>query len=251
MESRIALVVALAQERRALERCLVGARHRREGALRLILGEASGHAVLLIQAGVGRGRARMAIQAVSRQYPLRGVWSLGFAGGLAEGLLPGDLVCPGAVLADDGSAGRSLDAPQAHGAVCASFDMARLPHSTGPLLTVDSPLRTPQAKQAARHRTGAVAVDMEAAAVADAAGRLGVPWLAIKGIVDSVQDPLPEFLAGCLTEQGDMRWLKLIAALLPGGGRGRVLRRLGQAADRAALGLRRGLEVGLQAWRPP
>lgn len=244
----LALVVALAQERRALQRCLGRTRHWRQDELRLVLGELAGHPVILVQAGIGRDRARHALLTASHLFTCGAAWSLGFAGGLAEALITGDLVCPAEVLQDDGLKGRSFAVAPAQAAVCAAFRGANLRAHAGPLLTVDAPLRTPQAKQAAHRRTGAVAVDMEAAGVARGARDLGIPWLAIKAVVDVVEEPLPEFLASCTTPRGDLCWRGLLRSLCAGGGRRRTLRRLARAGHRAALGLNRSLDVALRAW---
>jgi hypothetical protein len=131
--------------------------------------------------------------------------------------------------------------------VVAAISSSGLPFADGSLLSVDSPLRTPEAKRAAHRRTAAVAVDMEAAGVAEAAESLGIPWLAIKAIADTVDESLPEFLAGCTTPRGDLRWRGVLLSLGIGSRR-RALHRLGRASRLASLTLRRGLGVALDAW---
>jgi hypothetical protein len=84
---------------------------------------------------------------------------------------------------------------------------------------------------------------MEAAGVAEAARELRIPWLAIKAIVDGVDDPLPEFMAGCTGPRGDIRWRGVLASLLASGKRRRTLIRLGRASRQASRGLRRCLGV--------
>ena len=243
----IALVVALAQERRALRRCLASVRRWGADEFSGLSGRLGRHPVILVQAGIGRDRARRALLSASRRFRLRAAWSLGFAGGLANGLRPGDLVCPGAVLRDDGQAGQASPAAPARAAVAAAFSVARIPFADGFLLSVDSPLRTPEAKRAAHRRTGAVAVDMEAAGVVEAAESLGIPWLAIKSIVDAVDEPLPEFLGGCTTPAGDLRWAGVLRSLAIGSRRN-ALRRLGRASRQASPALRRGLDLAVEAW---
>lgn len=246
----IALVVALAQERRAVQRCLASVRNWRGGEFRALVGELAGQAVVVVQAGIGRDRARSALLAASDRSPLRAAWSLGFAGGLAETLRPGDLVCPGMALQDDGLRGLSFGAAPALVPVRAALAAAGMSAEPGAVLTVDVPLRTPSSKRAAHRRTGAVAVDMEAAGVAQAARTLGIPWLAIKAVVDGVEDPLPEFLAGCTTPSGDLRWRGVIESLCGSGEDRRALWRLGRASRQAALTIRRALDVALAAWSP-
>lgn len=249
MERAIALVVALDRERRPLEHHLAAARPGRAGETRLVTGVLAGQPAVLVQGGIGRDRARRALLAVAQRFPLRAAWSLGFAGGLAETLCPGDLVCPAVVLRDDGRAGQSFAAAPAQSAVCAALAAAGVQVHGGPLLTVDAPLRTPEGKRAAERRTGAVAVDMEAAGLAEAACEIGIPWLAIKTVVDAAGEPLPAFLTGCTTPGGDLRWRGLLGSLASGERR-RTLWRLGRASRRAARGLLRALDVSVAAWSP-
>ena len=245
MKRPVALVVALSTERRALERCLLARRVRHLGKLRLALGAIADQAVVLIQAGVGAARARSALLTAAREFPFRAAWSLGLAGGLADDLAPGDLVCPAVVLWDDGAQGQVLPPTAASAAIGAVLHRVH----AGPLLTVEVPLRTAQAKRTARERTGAVAVDMEAAGVATAARDLGVPWLALKAVADSARESLPEFLAGCTTPAGDLRWRGLLWSCLYGERR-RVFRRLRREAGLATFSLMRNLEPALRAGSP-
>jgi adenosylhomocysteine nucleosidase len=244
----IALIVALAQERRALRRRLSSIRAWRTEDCHGLAGRLWHEPIVLIQAGIGCDSARRALLAASRRFSIRGAWSLGFAGGLAEGFRPGDLVCPGVVFKDDGQTGQAFDAASVH-SVAAALSAVRMPPSDGPLLSVDAPLLTPEAKRAAHRRTGAVAVDMEAAGVAEAAERLGIPWLAIKAVVDTVDEPLPRFLSGCTTPRGDLRWRGVLWSLAVGSRR-RALGRLARASRPAALALQRSLEAVLFAWSP-
>lgn len=249
MDRPVALVVALAQERRPLQRRLAAARQGRAGDFRVVVGELAGRAVVLIQAGIGRDRARRALLAASHQFSFHAAWSLGFAGGLAETLCVGDVVCPAAVLQDDGRTGQSFGVAPAQADVCAALAAAGIRIHDGPLLTVDDPLRTPEVKRAAHRRTGAVAVDMEAVGVAEAARELGIPWLAIKAVVDAAGEALPEFLAGCTTAQGELRWRGLLSNLASARRR-RTLWRLHRASRQAAQGLQRAVDVAFAAWSP-
>lgn len=245
----IALVVALAQESRAVRRCLASVRGWHTEGFHGLTGRFVRQPIVLVQAGIGGDRARRALLAASGRFPFRAAWSVGFAGGLVEGLRPGDLVCPGVVLKDDGRTGQAFPVAPARMAVIAALSAASIPLADGALLSVDSPIRSPEAKRAAHLRTSAVAVDMEAVGVAEAAERLGIPWLAIKSVVDGADEPLPGFLAGCTTSRGDLRWRGVLWSLAAGSRR-RTLRRLARASRLAALALQRGLEAALPAWSP-
>jgi hypothetical protein len=88
---------------------------------------------------------------------------------------------------------------------------------------------------------------MEAGGVARAARELGIPWLALKAVVDGVEDVLPPALAGCVTPGGDLAWTGLLAGSLRGPGFWRALRQLARASRLARRSLRRGLDAAVRA----
>jgi nucleoside phosphorylase len=248
MTSPVILLVALAEERRALQGCLLD---RRGGVLDdrpLVQGRLADRDVLLLQGGIGRDRARASVLAAARRFRPQAVWSLGFAGGLTDRLRPGDLIYPAGLLDDAAPDALPLPLAPHHAAVSAALRGASLPVDTGLLLTVDAPLGTPEAKRAAHLRTGAVAVDMEAAGAAAAAQDLGIPWAALKAIVDPVEVPLAPILAKCVTPQGALNRAGLLAAALGGLPTWRALIRMGWASRRAGRNLCRGLETAFSAW---
>jgi adenosylhomocysteine nucleosidase len=151
---------------------------------------------------------------------------------------------------DDDQKILSFEAVPACATIRAALGDAGIPAESGAVLTVDTPLRTPASKHAAHRRTGAVAVDMEAAGVAQAAEELKIPWLALKAVVDGVEDPLPEFLAGCTTPSGDLRWCGVVRSLAGSREERHVLWQLGRTSRRAARTLCRALDVALAAWSP-
>lgn len=243
----VLLVVALAAERQALQG-LLQERRRQAGGKPAVRGRLAGRDLLLVQAGVGRDRAQDTVVAVAREFQVQAAWSLGFAGALSEQLRPGDLVVPGTVLDDADAGAVALAADSSHATLCAALRRAAIPVDTGSLLTAGTVLRTPDAKRAARRRTGAVAVEMEAAGVARAARDFGVPWIALKAVVDALDDPLPPFLDACTTPRGDVRWRGLVAGALAGRDAWQSLARLGRASRQAGRTLWQGLEVAFEAW---
>ncbi|HEU5394259.1 MAG TPA: hypothetical protein VFV36_05600, partial [Candidatus Methylomirabilis sp.] len=126
MTHPIAMVVALGQERRALQHSLASPLHWWSEAFHAVSGRSAGHAVVLIQAGIGRDRARRALQAAAQWFEFCAAWSLGFAGGLTEDLRPGDLVCPSIVRLDDGVSGTPFPAGPAQAGVRAALSAARI-----------------------------------------------------------------------------------------------------------------------------
>jgi hypothetical protein len=81
------------------------------------------------------------------------------------------------------------------------------------LLTTEYALETPADKSAARRATGACAVDMESSAVAQVAAAHGVPFIAVRVIVDTACDGIPQTVAGA-SRAGKLRTGRLILGLL-------------------------------------
>ena len=238
----LAVVVALGQERRALAGVLEALRAECIDEFRVTRGTLAGRPIHLIQSGIGSARAGRAAGKLLDRLPCVGVWSLGFAGGLESGLRRGDLVCADRLVRETGEGGAEGAGPPAD-RLAAALRTAGLRAHTGPVLTVGVPLRSAAAKRSAYARTGAVAVEMEASGVAEAARARGVPWVALKVILDGVEDPLPEVTARCMTVEGNLAMGGLAAVLWAGGGSLGALWRLG----RAAAGARRALREGFRA----
>jgi adenosylhomocysteine nucleosidase len=165
---------------------------------------------LVVQSGPGPERAARAAERAARE-GARLLVAWGLAGGLADGLVPGAVLLPRRVVAT--SAEPVLADAAWHVRIAAAVGERPLEHGT--LLSVSAALETPAAKRAAAAATGAVAVDMESAAVAAAAARARVPFVALRVVVDAVDDALP---------QGAERWID-------GEGRTRLAAALSAAAD--------------------
>jgi adenosylhomocysteine nucleosidase len=165
--------------------------------------------------------------------------SWGMAGGLDPVLGAGSLLLPGEVISAEGE--RFLTAPQWRSclarAVAAGHTL-----SEGALLTCAEPLVSPADKAAAFRATAAVAVDMESDAVAQVAARHGLPFLAVRAIVDTADDSLPQALTAAVVTAGTMRGQQMIGALLRSPGETAALMRLGwryRAARRSLMSVAR------------
>jgi nucleoside phosphorylase len=138
---------------------------------------------VLICAGTGRERAYAAAQALIEEFSPRVLVSVGFAGSCVSELAAGAVVVASRVV--EASSGREF--------ACAG-------QGTGTVVTLDS-LAGRAEKQQARERFGAVAVEMEAAGVADASAGHGREFAAIKAISDGAGEEM-EFLSGFVTPEG-------------------------------------------------
>jgi len=155
----------------------------------------------------------------------RALMSWGVAGGLDPALAPGELVIPGAVVAEDGG---SWPASQT---VIARLDRAiqtaEMPRSSrgmtgtsrgmtgkGAILGLDRMVLTVAEKAALFERSGAVAIDMESHRVALVAAAAGLPFLAVRAIGDPAGRALPALAARALGEDGRPRIGPVVAGLL-------------------------------------
>jgi adenosylhomocysteine nucleosidase len=133
----------------------------------------------------------------------------GVAGALDSSLSSGTLLCPEQVL--DESGGRyATDAPwraRLHRSLATTLK------ASGSLLSVREPLLTIAEKATAHQRFGALAVDMESAAVAAIAQQHSIPFITLRAIVDEAGDTVPSALNNSVDAWGRPRALGLIAAL--------------------------------------
>jgi adenosylhomocysteine nucleosidase len=139
-----------------------------------------------------------------------GLVSWGMAGGLDPHLEAGAVCLPREVIAADGRCyGTARQWRESLAALVS-------PHRTvaaGRLLTSAQPIETVAAKNVARQNTGAAAVDMESSAVAQAAAARGLPFLAVRVIVDTAGDALPSAVTAA-SQSGEVRIGPLVLALI-------------------------------------
>ena len=155
---------------------------------------------LVVQSGPGAARAAAAAcRAIDGGAALLVSW--GLAGGLAASVAPGTVVAPRRVLAE-GKAPLAVDAAW-HSLLA---ECARgLATDSGDLLSVAQPLESPAMKRAAAKAANAVAVDMESAGIAAVAARARVPFVALRVVVDGLDDALPPGAESWIDEQGRTR----------------------------------------------
>jgi adenosylhomocysteine nucleosidase len=153
--------------------------------------------VVLVCGGIGAQAARRAAEATISLYSPIVIYSVGFAGALEPRLKVGDVVQPELVVnASDGS--------------------RTVLHGGNGILVSFSSVASPEQKAKLRESFGALLVDMEAAAVAQAAQARGVEFAAVKAISDEFDLALPA-LERFVDSAGQFQQLRftLSAALRP------------------------------------
>ena len=127
--------------------------------------------------------------------------SWGIAGALRSDCECGDVIVPSRLLSASGE--WAADPAWRHRVIAALG--GRIAVSDRPLFSSGQVVAGPQARRELAERSGAAAVDMESAAVAEAAAEAGLPCIAIRVIADGVADVLPEGIESLLTADGRTR----------------------------------------------
>lgn len=206
----LAIFAALPWERRAVLEGLWGVEAgERPRTWRGRLGD--GATCLVVETGIGPARARTAAEAA----PAAGRFLvLGCAGGLARALAPGDLIAAEVVLLLD-ERGRVTERLDAEATALAAWTGPRgVPVAVGTIATSPVVLATPAAKAAAA-ASGAVAVDMESAAVVAAARARQIPCAALRAVIDTAADDLTLGDGLVDPDTGRVRVARTVARLAP------------------------------------
>ncbi len=179
-----------------------------EPGLRGFESRAGGRRIVFVATGIGAERAGEAARIAMGRFSPELVIGTGVVGALSAGLSPGDIVL----------AERIMLSPEGEGAVqepaiaiaadtlrhCEhALKRAGLDFARGGLLTSRRVLANAHAKLRAKEQTGAIAVDMESAALASEAMRRGIKFAVVRTVMDALEDEV--FGAELADGQGRVR----------------------------------------------
>lgn len=165
--------------------------------------------ILVAVSGIGGAAATVAARLLA-DAGATSLVSWGLAGGLDPALAAGTICLPSVVIAADGS--RFATDHHWRELVAAAI-AARRVVVNGSLLTAISSIDDVAGKAAAFHETGAAAVDMESHAIAAVAASRKLPFIAIRVIVDTAHDALPDAVVAA-SSGGEVSTLRLVRELL-------------------------------------
>ena len=219
----IAMVVALREEANPILKTggwvLVPTRT----TLEIYKGVATLSEIILGISGTGRKSAEDTIKVIISEFKPRSIISMGFAGALQEGLSPGDIividgtkVLNGSPFGEKTPAGETISCnPGLIQAITSMLKSAGVSYHVGPSLTTTSVICDPQRKHALGRQTSAEIVEMESGWISILCHQHGVPFIAIRVILDSVNDSIPSSPRNFLRLLFSPRQLTTMLKLLP------------------------------------
>lgn len=203
---RVAVLAASGRELAPARAALGTVERRWLGSSEYEVGHTGDVEVHLIKTGMGPAAAAAAAQAVLSEMALDAVVSTGYAGALGSAGI-GDVILGTDVR--DWTTGQSQAVVRVAPALLAiareAAGEAKLAWSEGPVATVARVLCRADEKRALAETSGAIAVDMESAAIAQAAAAVGVPFLLVRVVSDRADENLPMDFNLWLTPGGRMR----------------------------------------------
>lgn len=156
---------------------------------------------ILVRTGVGRERARAATRFLLKNYPVEGLVSFGFGGGLTDEIRTGDIVLCSRIFNENPDAKVLSSHPDLMYAAL-TLEMAGSRQGKG--LTVSRLAGTPGAKRALKAAIAADVADMESYWVARVAAERRVPFLSVRVIFDTAENGI-EAVSGMLNPNGTLR----------------------------------------------
>jgi adenosylhomocysteine nucleosidase len=183
----------------------------------------------IVETGVGADRAIAAVEELRQRGEVAWIVSAGFAGSLVPELKRGDILMADSIVGQEGTSldvGFRID-PQV---------ISANPHlHVGKLVTVDHLVSRPEERRELASRHGAVACDMESAAIAEVCRRHQVRFLSVRIITDGLEDELPMEVEKLLQQKSTVARLGVAAgAIFQRPGAVKDLWKLREEASRAS-----------------
>ena len=158
------------------------------------------HQVVLVANGAGARRAAFAVEAAWAAFPAEAVVSVGFCGALAPELEVADVVVGTSIATGSGT-------------FTALHPAAGRPHHMGVVRSIDHVVQT-SAEKRSLHASGAAAVEMEAAGVAERARTLGLPFYCVRAVTDLAAEDLSNDFNRALRPDGHFATMDILRGTL-------------------------------------
>lgn len=167
--------------------------------------------ILVVVSGIGAERAYAAGSLLVSQ-GATALLSWGCAAALDERITRGCLVLPERIIDANGEI--HLVSKEWHQRLYRALE-SKYSVSTESLVESAAIVKTSAEKRALAKRTQAVATDMESAAQARRAKDCGLPFIAIRAIVDTPSSDIPESVLKALDSQGNVNLWNLLTSAVP------------------------------------
>ena len=199
MNQQIGIIGAMRAEVETLIAALDGAAVCRVGSLTFHTGRLSGRPVVLAECGIGKVNAAMCAQTMILRFGVTEIWNTGVAGTLTDELSIGDFAVSSDVVQHDMDTTPLGDPPgwisglervhiPADAALAAAFAAAVASSGRrcriGTIASGDVFVASSAQKTRIRDAFGAVACEMEGAAIGQVAAANGVPFVVVRAISD-------------------------------------------------------------------
>jgi adenosylhomocysteine nucleosidase len=186
---RVAIFAALQWECRPVLRQLRQVSRQRGGGFTRWRGSTPRGEVVLVKTGMGVMQAEAAARAISECGGFELFVSAGCAGALAEALVPGDVAVATAIV--DRRTGGSIEThAEYRESARRAAERAALRVTSGRVLCSPQVLASAEDKRAAAAQHGALAVEMEGAAIAARAAARGIPFISVRAVLDTAATEL-------------------------------------------------------------
>jgi hopanoid-associated phosphorylase len=196
------------------------------------------YAVLWLS-GMGAKAAQTAAEGLCQHGGVTALVSFGVAGALDSNLKPGDLVLPDAIIHD----GKQLPVNIAWRNRLQQLLPVDIIVINGMLANSAVPLTNEKAKRSLAQATGACAVDMESGAIAGVAAVAGIPFVAVRAIIDPIKFSPPQALLGAVYPDGSVNPMRLLALVLKRSVHVSTLMRMGAGMRAARKTLSRVIQI--------
>jgi len=242
----ILIFYAFAREAAVFKRRLTSRTALGIDGLRGFRGRLGSAEIVGVATGLGIPRAADAARRALQSFTAADlVIATGLAGALSEELQSGDLVLADRLILDGEGASLAPVMIEISPADLARFSSVLTAHplhfATGSILSASRILKDGAAKRDARARTGALAVDMESAAIAAEAHRCGLRFACVRAVLDTVDEEIVGAeLAG---PDGEVRPLAAAGFVLRNPAAVVGLARMMRSLNRATAALANALEA--------
>ncbi len=213
----LAIFVATAAEIRPLIRALRATYPSKPESASIWHVELGGRELLLVKTGMGPENAQAVARRLFEKESVEVALAVGLAAGLDPRLQTGDLIVGNEAIfhrTDDAASETFTCNLMLQESALTVIRRAGHRYHLGPIATVKQIVLTREEKRRLGAESGAMAVDMESAAIASVASARGVPFLAIRVILDPVNEDLNVAFDQFLNGRGEPRPLPLTRYLI-------------------------------------